>query len=130
MKKSLTLILLLLFACSDNQISDFPNSTNPHDCFEYESEILDSEGSADAPKLSKYFSHEGPDGGIRWTNIEDAEYYILEECGCPDFTGYISFDMVDTNLIHYNRLVKDFFYRVKAVISPFEETGWSNVVKY
>lgn len=130
MKNWLFLIVVLLFACSDDQNNYSPNITNSHNCFECEEEILAGEGSADAPKLSEYTSYEGSDAGIRWTNFEDAEYYILEECGCPDFTGYVSFDMVDTNFFNYNRLVKDYFYRVKAVRTPFEETGWSNVIKY
>ncbi len=50
---------------------------------------MQNPGSPDAPVLNEIIAIEGGSLFLHWNSIENASYYKLDECFCPDFSGDI-----------------------------------------
>jgi hypothetical protein len=120
---------LLLSGCSFNEdYSSYEYNPSFYDpCLENEWEILNRPGSPDAPILYIGIGIESGIISLSWTEIPEADYYILEESDCPTFLSsvyrYINYDNHFTLSPRY-----PWYYRVRTV-NGGSSTGWSNVIK-
>ena len=117
-----------LSGCSNNQdyisYSYDPPASNP--CLENEEQILNRPGSPDAPTLYIGIGIETGIVRLSWTEIEGADYYILEESDCPDFEFGINSNTIYENN-YFPEVNHNTFFRVCAVVNG-KPTGWSKVV--
>jgi len=127
---AVTFLTLLLTGCSDNYINNpdyeyIPPVSNP--CQDDEEYYLNQSGSSDAPALEIGVGIESGIVSVHWTDFENADYYELEECYCPSFTGEIYGYVISDN--RYSPEISfPTYFRVRAIING-NRTGWSNVVK-
>jgi len=123
------LTILIITACSNEQDPTIYIYADPSysSCLDNEEAILNSPGSGDAPILNIGVGIESGDVALQWTNIQQVDFYELEECYCPDFTSEIySYQLTETYLAVDWRTPT--YFRVCAVINGIP-TGWSNVKK-
>lgn len=124
-------IIVLVFSsrCSYDQENIGYTNTPPlsDPCFENEEQILNQPGSNDAPFLSIGIGIETGIIRLSWTSLPGVDFYVLEECNCPDFDfGVYEYTLFEND--YWPVLNRGTFYRVRASLSSWS-TGWSNVVK-
>ena len=123
-------LIIFILGCSNNYSYNpnyelTPPLSNP--CQDDEEYYLSQSGSSDAPKLGIGVGIESGIVSIHWTGYENADYYDLEECYCPSFTGAIySYEI--HNLGYSPEINFPTYFRVRAIING-SPTGWSNLVK-
>jgi len=123
------IVVLFLSRCSydqDNIVYKY-NPPPPNPCQENEKQILNQPGSPDAPILSIGIGIETGIVRISWTELAGTDFYVLEECDCPDFEIVLNSPTLFENQ-YFPDIGYETFFRVRASRSSWS-TAWSNVIK-
>jgi hypothetical protein len=81
------------------------------------------------PRLPAPTLRWGPLGGLRWTEVREADKYVLEESGDAEFKGPGEVVYQGPGSRYFARAGPVKYYRVKAIgKGAAGESGWSNIV--